>query len=659
MTYLVYGLLGLGAGAVYAALGLALVLTYMSSGTVNFATGAIAMYTAYTFALLRQNGDLFNPIFGLPARIHVADDIPTVVAMVISLAIAALFGLVAYVLIFRPLRTALPLSRVVASLGLMVLVQSVTTARLGTQPVVVNDILPNSVWKIGDLQLPANRVMLAVVVVAIAIGLWALMRFTRFGLKTRAVAESEKGAVLVGMSTDRVASANWALATVVAGLMGILISPIVPISPSGYTLLIVPALAAALVGRFATFGLTVAAGLVLGSIQSISAELRAEYDWFPPAGVSAAIVLAVVIGLLVVRGEALPGRGALVRQQFPRAPLPRHVGLWSLGGLIFLVVTVTVFDGQYRSAITVSMITGIIALSSVIVTGYVGQISLAQLALAGVSGFMLSRLTSQWNVPFPLSLFLAACAAAVVGLVVGLPTLRVRGTNLAIVTLAGAVAIAQLYFLNPRINGGIQGTPIIGPTMFGLDLQISSGGEYPRVEFSYMVAVFFILVASGVANLRRSRLGSEMLAVRANEKAAAAGGINVAAIKLLAFAIGAFVAGISGALLGYQGSFVSADNFELFFGLTLFASVYLCGITSISGGVVAGVIMPGGIFIVVLNQWVSSATYVPIVGAILLIYTTITNPGGFVGETHESVRRLISRRRGRSPTSLQPQVVEG
>lgn len=656
MTYLTFSFLGLGAGAVYGALGLALVLTYLSSGTVNLATGAIAMYVAYTFALLRQDGDLFNPFFGLPARIHIADHVPTALAMLIALLVAALFGLIAYLLIFRPLRTALPLSRVVASLGLMVLVQSVVTARLGTQPVVVRDILPSEVWKIGGLRVPEDRILLALVVIAIAVALWALMRFSRFGLMTRAVAESEKGAVLVGVSTDRIASANWALATVVAGLCGILISPVVPISPGGYTLLIVPALAAALVGRFTYFGPTVIAGLALGVVQSLSAELRANYTWFPPAGVTAAVTLAVIIGLLVVRGEALPGRGALIRQQFPKAPMPRHVGLWAISGLAALVVIVTAVHGQYRSAITVSLIMGIVALSSVIVTGYVGQISLAQLSFAGIAGFMLSRMTTEWGFPFPLSLLASALAAAAIGVVVGLPALRVRGVNLAIVTLAGAVAINQIYFLNARINGGIQGAPILGPKLFGLDLQISSTGSYPRPQFSYMVAVCFILVAAGVANLRRSRLGSEMLAVRANEKAAAAGGIDVAAIKLLAFAIGAFVAGISGALLGYQGSFVSADNFNIFIGLTLFASVYLCGITSITGGIVAGVIVPGGIFIVVLDQWVSSATYVPMVGALLLIYTTITSPGGFVGEMQESLRKLGSRRFSRP---MQPQVVEG
>jgi branched-subunit amino acid ABC-type transport system permease component len=646
VTYVTFLLLGLGAGAVYGAFGVSLVLGYRGSGTVNFATGAFAMYVAYTFTLLRSQGDLFNPFFGFSPYIHVADHVPTFVAFVVALGIAALLGLLSYVLIFRALRTALPLSRVIASVGLMVLLQTVVTARLGTAAVSVPGLLPSSTWRMGNLRLPEDRVLLAVVVVIIAVLLWALTRFTRFGLLTRAVAETEKGAILVGVSTDKVAAANWALAGVVTGLAGILISPIVPVVPSGYTLLIVPGLAAALVGRFSRLGPTVATGLIIGMTQSVSTQLSADFSWFPRAGTSDALVFIIVIGLLVFRGEALPGRGAIIRQHFPKAGAPRHVGLWTLAGALVLGTAMTVFGGQYRAALMVCLVSGVLAMSWVIVTGYVGLISLAQLALAGISGFILSRLTTQWGVPFPLTLIVAALAAAVIGVIVGLPALRVRGVDLAIVTMAAAVAIESVYFRNPVLNGGVLGAPVSGPKLFGFDLQIGSGGVYPRAQFGYVLVVCFCLTAAGVANLRRSRLGSQMLAVRANERAAAAGGINVAMVKLTAFALGAFVAGLSGALLGYQGGFVSSDNFGFFAGLSLFAFAYLAGIASVSGAIVAGMVASGGLLTVILDHWFQSETYLPIISAILLIFTAITNPGGFVAKTHSDVQKLFRRLRG-------------
>lgn len=643
MTYVTFALLGLGSGGVYAAMGITLVLLYRSSGAVNFAAGAIAMYVAYTFALLRENGDLFNPIFGLPTRIHIADHISTAVALVLALVIAGILGLLTYLCIFRFLRTALPISRVVASVGLLVLVQTVVTARLGTSPVSVDNLLPSTVWKVGDLKLPEDRILLAATMVVIAAVLAAVMRFTRFGVMTRAVAESEKGAVLVGISTNKVAAINWALGAMVAGLSGILISPIVPVVPSSYTLLIVPGLAAALVGRFAAFGPTVATGLAIGVFQSIAAELSASYGWFPKSGVSDAFVFVLIIAILIIRGERLPSRGALIQQQLPRTAVPQHVAAWAVGSALVLGALLTTINGQYRTAIIVSLIISTLSLSWVVVTGYAGQVSLVQLTLAGVAGFILSRLTTQWGVPFPLSLLIAGLAAAAAGVIVGIPALRVRGVNLAIVTMTAAVAITSLYFTNPQINGGVQGGQVLGPSLAGLNLGIGGGTDYPRAQFGYLVAVLLCITGAGVANLRRSRLGSQMLAVRANERAAAAGGINVALIKLAAFAIGAFIAGISGALLGFQGGFVSSDNFDIFIGLTLFAFAYLAGISSIAGAIVAGVVTSGGIFIVVLSNWVSSTTYVPIVGAILLIMTAITNPGGYVPPTQVQLNALVGK----------------
>ena len=173
--------------------------------------------------------------------------------------------------------------------------------------------------------------------------------------------------------------------------------------------------------------------------------------------------------------------------------------------MVILGLIVYLVGGQYREAVLVLLIMGVLALSWVIVTGYAGQISLMQLTLAGISGFVLSRLTTQWGVPFPLTVLATAAAATVVGVVVGLPALRVRGVNLAIVTMAAAVAIESLYFTNPQFDGGVLGARVSGPILFGLNLQIGSGGVYPRVQFAFLVVVCFCLIAAGVANLRRSQ----------------------------------------------------------------------------------------------------------------------------------------------------------
>jgi branched-subunit amino acid ABC-type transport system permease component len=643
MIYISFLLLGLGAGAVYAALGTSLVLTYRSSGVINFAAGAIATYAAYVFATLRATGQYFVPIPGVP-DIPIGGPLGLWPAMIIALATSAALGLLMYWAIFKWMVNALPLAKLVASLGIMIVLEAVISLRYGTETVLVPSIFPSGVFGSGDLRLPRDRLFLTITVIVVAILMWALQRFTRFGLTTRAAADSEKGALIIGISPHRVASLNWMIAALVTGLGGILISPIVPLTPGNYTLLIVPALAAAMVGRLTGLAPTVIAGLLIGALQSEVTKFQ-TFSWFPQSGIGDAIPLVLIIIVLYARGRAIPQRGTLFSPTLPLSPRPKLVLPTALAGLIVLGVVSALLQHQYRFGMMTTMTAAIIAMSWVVVTGYVGQISLAQLSLAGVSAFMLAHFSAQWHVPFPLSVIAAALVAAVVGIIIGLPALRIRGLNLAIVTLGAALALQSAWFLNNQFNGGVNGANVQSPTLFGLDLGIGSGSAYPRLAFALMIAVFVVLVALLVASLRRSRLGAQMLAVRVNDRAAAAGGINVPMVKLAAFGIASFIAGIGGSLMGYQLSNVSEPSFDIFIGLSMFALVYLTGITSITGAMLAAVFFPGGLFYVLLSKWVSPSGYYSLVTGILLIDAAIRNPEGFAGRL-QAGGRWVGRRTG-------------
>nr|MDT0665400.1 ABC transporter permease [Micromonospora sp. DSM 115978] len=228
-------------------------------------------------------------------------------------------------------------------------------------------------------------------------------RFTRFGLATRAAAETEKGAVVTGLSPDRIAVANWAISSLIAGLAGILISPIVPLRPIAYTLFIVPALAAALLGQFSAIAPAVVGGLAIGMVQSEATFLQAEHPSFPQSGLQELVPLILIFFLLVVRGRSLPSRGMLITHALGRAPRPRTVTapalIFGAIGIVLLLVT----QNQYRAALVTTVIMGIISLSLVVVTGYTGQISLAQLTLAGAGAFFLSGITTSLGWPFPFA----------------------------------------------------------------------------------------------------------------------------------------------------------------------------------------------------------------------------------------------------------------
>ncbi|MRJ77326.1 ATP-binding cassette domain-containing protein [Aeromicrobium sp. SMF47] len=643
--HLVFLLLGLGNGAVYAALALALVLTYRSSGVVNFSTGAVALYVAYTYAFLR-NGEFLIPIPGLPTTVSVGDSMGLVPAMALSLLLAAVLGALLYVLVFRPLRSAPPVAKAVASVGVMLVVQALMAMRVGTTPVSVEPILPDNSVEVGAVRIPMDRVWFAVIIVALAMALTLAFRMTKFGLATRAAAESEKGALVTGLSPDRIAFGNWALSIAVAGLSGILIAPIVPLIPVSYTLFIVPALAAALVGNFNAIGPAVFAGIGIGMLQSEMTNLQSSISWFPQAGLSELIPLVMILVLLVVRGRPLPSRGAIIQQTLGRAPRPNHLLGPTLLAVAAAVLLLFLTTGSYRAAFIISLTMAIIALSQVVVTGFAGQISLVQLTLAGVAAFSLSRLGDQLDIPFPLAPLLAALIAMVIGVVLGLPALRIRGLPVAVVTLAIAVALEAFWFKNNDLNGGLDGAPIGDPTLFGWDFGIGAGENYPRIQFGLMCLAVLVAVALGVAKLRTSRLGASMLAVRANERSAAAAGIDVSRTKVLAFAIGAFIAGLGGALLGYAQSVASAESYSAIAGLGVFAMVYLAGITSVSGGILAGMLAGGGIIFMAAERWLHVGDYYTVLSGVALILTVILYPEGLIGHLHghaARVRRLVRR----------------
>ncbi|MFE0748053.1 ATP-binding cassette domain-containing protein [Gordonia sp. NPDC058843] len=632
--HLAFLVLGLGNGAVFAALGLALVMTFKSSGVVNFATGAVALYAAYTYAFLRQ-GELLNPIPGFPATISLGFDLGAAAALLISVVIAAILGVVLYLLVFRPMRAAPALAKAVAAIGLMLVIQALIALRVGENAPSVGPIFKVDTFTIGSSAVPTDRLLLAAVIVGLAVCAGLVLRYTRFGVATEAAAESEKGALVTGLSPDRIAVANWALSSATAGLGGVLIAPIVPLNPVAYTMFIVPALAAALVGNFTAISITVGAGLVIGMLQSEATKLQTTWDWMPDAGVAEAVPLILIVGFLLIRGRPLPGRGAVTRNDLGRSPRPNHLVIPGILGVIVAVLALVTTSGSLRLAVIATMIYAIIALSQVVVTGYAGQVSLAQLTLAGVGAYALSRLTEDLNIPFPLAPLLAACVAMVIGVIVGLPALRVRGLPLMVATLALAVFCEAFWFRNPSLNGGLQGAPVDAPSLFGVDLGIGAGEGYPRIAFGILCLVVLTMVAYGVAVLRRSGLGASMLAVRANERSAAAAGINVGATKLIAFAIASFLAGLGGSLLAYQQTLATAGSYAVFAGIGLFAVFYIAGVTSISGAILAGIIAPGGVMYFAADKYGSFGDYYMLISGILLVLTVVTSPDGVIGYLHK------------------------
>lgn len=676
MTFL---LLGLGNGAVFAAVGLSLTISYRASNVMNFGAGAMALFGAVTYQTVSTRHAIFNPLAtppaltwavlavgggivaarslrtrSLPGRSSLTVAVTTAVlviltrepatvsfgsgpgpvgSLLVAASLSAAFGDALYFGVFRHLRTALPLTRAVAAIGILLAVPSLVQNRFGDGPLDAPTILPASVWHSGTLVLQEDQVLAAVLIAFVALCLSLLYRKTRFGHQTTIAAETEIGATILGISPGWIGGVNWAIGGTAAGVFGALVASLTPVAPASFALFVVPGLAAAMLGGMSAFGWTVTAGLAIGMLESVVQYWQASYTFLPREGLTDVVPLVLLIAVMLARGRALPERGTLAQRALPSAPAPRHVRQWAavlVGVCLLLALTLR---GGYLVALSTTLVGFLFALSLVVLVGYVGQISLAQYMFAGIAAFMLARLTVDWHVPFPAAPLAAALIAAVVGALFSLPAVRVRGINLAVLTLSAGVAVENIYFSNNSYIGGGGSPTVRNPTLFGLQLGIGTSGSYPRPEFALLLIVVALPAALLVVGLRRSTLGLDMLAVRANERAAAANGINVAAVKLIAFTISAFLAGLAGSFLAYlnYGGFSSA-SFDAFLSLALVALAFTSGITSVTGAVIAATVFAGGLWTVLLQQYIPLGAWYEVFAGLALVVSAVLVPDGVAAQ---------------------------
>ncbi|WP_419842767.1 ABC transporter permease subunit [Candidatus Poriferisodalis sp.] len=649
--YLLFAIVGLGFGCVYAALSLGVVITYRGTGIINFATGAMAMWGAYVYDELRRTGDLVLPIVLVRHRVGLggaAGSVPFALAMVLAVLSCSLVGLIVHFGVFRPLRRAPILARVVASVGVLLAIQALIVMHFTNAARVVAPILPNESVSFGGTSFSRDRLWLTAVVLATTVAAGAWFRYTRLGLATRASTENEQAISLARYSPQQLAGATWVLSSTVAGFLVILTSPIVTLNPLTYVLAIVPALAAAVIGRLRSIAVTVAAAFGLGIFQSI-VVYQTSSPWWPDwaiTGISHALPFGVIVIALYGLGNTLPARGAVETDPLPevtRPPMrPSVVAAFVAAAGVLMVVA----QGSYRIGIITSMTMTVVMLSLVVLTGLVGQISLAQAAIAGAAGFALSKLGDALDVPFPFSLLAATLAATGFGVVVGIPALRIRGAQLAVVTLSGAVALEEFVFRNPSISG-LFGSPISDPTLLGWNLGIRDGRNLARLEFGFLVLAVVAACTVAVGNLARSATGRRFLAIRSNERASASIGISVTGTKLLAFAVASFLAGLGGSLIGYSRGQLSADSFAVLIGLSYLALAYLCGITSVAGAIVAGLFAPLGIVYIAVDRIAPLGRWYQFVAGVALVLTAIFFSEGIAGAYRQNLHRLKAWRAAR------------
>jgi branched-chain amino acid transport system permease protein len=661
----VFAVLGLGYGALLAGLSIGILVTYRSSHVINIAVGATAAYSAYMYSSLRSTGTLFlPPSIQLTSRHQPLGMWPS---LTISLVFAAVLGLVQYLLVYRPLANANALVKIVASAGVLLAVQSVIVLHFGANSFPAAAVLPQGGLRLFGIAVPLDRLALAGLVIVAAAGLWVLYKFSRFGIATRAAADNKKGAVLLGISSGRLEALNWVIAGGLSGLFGIIAAPTTQLQPASFTLLAVPVLIAALLAGFSTFGAAVAASFGLGILTSMITLFQGQ-SWFPQVegapvpGLTELVLFLILAVVLVFRGRSLPDRLTPLLSGMPRA---RRSGR---PGRTVVVITVLVLVGlvglpyDWRQAMVNSMIGAILCLSVVVATGYAGQISLAQMSIAGATGYVMALVGGSAGLPFPIPLVAGAAAAVIVSLILSVPARRVRGMQLAVLTLAGAVAVQQFWFNNPLWGSSLHPADVPPIRVFGVTISPNQsfwGSGAPSQGFG-LVALAALLICVVIAmGVRRSRLGARMLAVRTSEAAAAATGVNVGAIKSSAFAIAGLIAGIAGAMYAYNFTAVSSERFDPLTSVAFFAIAVLGGLGTVEGALIGGLMVSQGLLALLITKVFGiSPAYQPLFAGLAVIAAIVGSPNGVASNIADGFAAL-RRRRLVAPHSARDVVARG
>ncbi len=342
-TWLLFLLIGVGVGALYGALAMGVIVVYRGSGVVNFAIGAMAMFPAVVYAELRTTGDLLVPVILIPDRYALGDPMGFAPAALIALAMGSLIAVVVYFLIFRPLRTSPPLTAVIATVGLTIVLQGLAVRSFGTQTVRTPELLPVGHGRASSAaSCPSTGSGWPGIVAVFGLALAVMYQRSRFGLATRAAATNEKGTILLGYDPTRIGMVNWLLASAMVSAVGIIATSLCGVNPFNYSLYVVPALGAALAARLSSLPVALFAGIAIGSFEALAVHIVAQRQVpsFFLGGFSSLVPFVVIVGALIAVGRGLPDRATILERFQVFAPLP------STNPIVWLVA-----DGSRRGAV--------------------------------------------------------------------------------------------------------------------------------------------------------------------------------------------------------------------------------------------------------------------------------------------------------------------
>jgi branched-chain amino acid transport system permease protein len=587
----VYIIPGLVIGCVYAIVSAGLILTYSTSGVLNLGYGAIAYTVASLFYWLRAQEGMNGWV-----------------ALVICVFVfSPLLGVILWQFMFRLLVGTGLIPPLIASIGLAVAFPALCEWIFNPgQVLLAPGILTSGsqLYKLGSIDLTGNQICAIAGAVLITLLLFWVLRFTTLGLQMRAVFDNRSVAALTGVSPNRVSTFSWALGVALAGFGGILLAPILQLTPDIFLQISVASLAAALVGGLRSISISLLAALVLGILSSVIAGLD-KGGGLIAQSIQPSLPFIVMAVTLFIR------RNALETGEVPRAMKGAIPSPWPMLTLvrrmaplliIFLLLPL-VMSGYWLGVVGEGFIYGMIFLSFTLSLGDAGMIPLGQAAIVGTGGFFAGYLALH-GIPMLLAILICGAFAGLVGIIISFLGGRLGPLEFGFLTLAFGL-FADNFIYNWTSFVSLSGTNFATPVLFGLSL------ASPTQQY-FLFGATLVLGLAGVSLFRRLAIGTYVNAARLNTRMTDASGVDSRLMRVLAFGFSCVLAGLGAGMIGIFQHNLSPGDVSTPVGLLWLAVIVCMGIRRPGAAVVGGLlyaVMPA-----VLAQWLPlSWGYLPTV----------------------------------------------
>ena len=558
---------GLNLGSIYALIALGYTMVYGIAKMLNFAHGDIIMVGAYSVIVSA-----------------VTLKLPPVVAILIAVVVCAALGVTIEFLAYRPLRQSPPLAVLITAIGVSYLLQNLALLIFGPEQKSTPALFDLPSLTLGGVTVDGITLLTLGVTAAIMVGLTLFINLTRMGKAMRAVSEDRDAAELMGISVNKTITITFAIGSALAAVASVFFGATYTyIKPTTGSMPGIKAFTAAVFGGIGSIPGAMLGGILLGLIEQLS-KVYISTLW------SDAVVFVQAGGTArkARKGEGVSmGKKNILRSGFFNAD---RVTLLAVTA-VFAVMAVLVYTGnvgrQIQNMLTSVACYIVLAVSLNLVVGLLGELSLGHAGFMSVGLFTgcTVAVLLQGKLPaavcLPLCMVIGGLAAALVGLVVGLPALRLGGDYLAIVTLGCGEIIK-----NVLTNLNIKGTPLQGA--LGIDTSSIRRNSKDLLPYAILLVLLTMLV---IMNFKRSKHGRAIMAIRDNRIAAEATGVNVVYYKLMVFMLAAFFAGAAGVLYGYSLPVVQADTFGYNMSIEILVIVVLGGMGNIGGSILAAIVL--------------------------------------------------------------------